>query len=162
MYSFEEVTHEHLPRLAEILNHYILHSTVTFHTQPLTVAEMAEKVFFSQPYYRAFTIMYAKDVIGYCAVSQWKKQEAYRHTAEINVYLHHRCIGQGIGTMAIQHLEAFASDNDIHNLIAGLCSENTPSRRLFEKNGYAHCAHFQKIGQKFGRQLDVVYMQKFL
>ncbi len=162
MYSFEEVDEGHLPKLTEILNHYILHSTVTFHTQPLTVADMAEKVFFAQPYHRAFVIKYQTDVIGYCAVSQWKKQEAYRHTAEINVYLHHRCIGQGIGSMAIQHLESFARDNDIHTLIAGLCSENTPSRRLFEKNGYSHCATFRKVGQKFGRQLDVVYMQKML
>ena len=162
MYSFEEVDEGHLLKLTEILNHYIQHTTVTFHTQPLTVFEMAEKVFFTQPYHRAFVIKYQADVIGYCAVSQWKKQEAYRHTAEINVYLHHRCIGQGIGSMAIQHLEAFARDNDIHTLIAGLCSENTPSRRLFEKNGYAHCAHFQKVGQKFGRQLDVIYMQKIL
>ncbi len=161
-YSFAEAGAGHLPALAGILNYYVLNSTVTFHKEPLSAEEMRDKIFFQQPYYRSFIIQCNNDVIGYCAVSQWKKQEAYRNTAEINIYLEHSFIGRGIGTIAIKYLEAFARENDIHNLIAGLCSENIPSKRLFEKNGYDQCANFQKVGHKFGRVLDVIYLQKIL
>jgi L-amino acid N-acyltransferase YncA len=160
--SFAEVQPQHLPRLADILNHYVLNSTVTFHKELLTADDMAGKVFFDQPHYRSYIILHNGDIIGYCAVSQWKKQEAYRHTAEINIYLDHNHTGKGIGSAAIAHLEAFATENNIHTLIAGLCSENMPSKKLFEKNGYEHCATFRKVGHKFGRILDVIYLQKHL
>lgn len=161
-HTFTPTTEEHLPALAEILNYYILHSIVTFHTETLTPDDMREKVFFALPYYRSFTIMDGNEVTGYCVISPWKKQEAYRHTAEVNIYLQHDLIGKGIGSKALAHAEAFAKENNIHNLIAGLCSENIPSKRLFEKNGYELCAHFKKVGQKFGRTLDTIYLQKQL
>jgi len=162
MHTFEEAQNFHLPLLAEILNYYVLNSTVTFHKEVLTAIDMTDKVFFDQPYYKCYVISEGGKPIGYCAVSQWKKQEAYRHTAEINMYLHHSYTGKGIGSSAIQHLESFAKANDIHTLIAGLCSENMPSKKVFEKNGYTQCATFQKVGKKFGRVLDVIYLQKML
>jgi phosphinothricin acetyltransferase len=162
MYTFEEVGQVDLPVLMDILNHYILNSTVTFHKEQVEAREMEEKVFFSQPYYKSYTIRENNTVIGYCAVSQWKKQEAYRHTGEINIYLRPDYTGKGIGTHAIRHLESFAVDNDIHTLIAGLCSENIPSMKLFKKNEYHQCATFRQVGVKFGRVLDVVYLQKML
>lgn len=161
-FTFPEVRAEHLPRLADILNYYVLNSTVTFHKEPLTSAEMSDKVFFSQPFHKSYLIERDGNIIGYCAVSQWKKQESYRHTAEVNIYLDNTCTGKGIGSHALRHLEAFARQNDIRTLIAGLCSENTASKKLFEKNGYQHCATFQKVGNKFGRELDVIYLQKML
>lgn len=160
--TFSDVLPEHLSELSEILNYYVLNSIVTFHKEPLTPEDMKGKVFFDHPYHKAFLIKEDEKIIGYCAVSQWKKQEAYRHTAEINIYLQHDYMGKGIGSIALSHSEAFAKANDIHTLIAGLCSENIPSKRLFEKNGYELCAHFKQVGHKFGRVLDVVYLQKML
>jgi L-amino acid N-acyltransferase YncA len=160
--SFTHTTEDHLPALAEILNHYILNTIVTFHKEPLTASGMREKVFFPLSFYRSFTILDGEDIIGYCAISPWKKQEAYRHTAEVNIYLHETLIGKGIGSVALAHAEAFAIQNEINNLIAGLCSENIPSKKLFEKNGYVLCAHFRNVGQKFGRTLDTIYLQKIL
>jgi len=160
--TFEDIKQEHLSRLADILNYYVRHTTVTFHKEPLTASDMQEKVFFNMPYHKSFLIKDGTKIIGYCAVSQWKKQEAYRKTAEVNIYLDHVYTGKGIGTVAIQHLEDYATGNGIHTLIAGLCIENVPSKRLFEKCGYDLCATFRQVGHKFGRILDVIYLQKIL
>lgn len=161
-HQFSEVQEAHLPVLAEILNHYILNSTFTFHKDPLAAEEMREKVFFEKPYYTSLLISSGEDVIGYVALSPWKKQEAYRHTAEINIYLHPEHTQKGVGTKAIAKLEEVARNNDISVLIAGICSENTASIALFSKCGFQHCAHFKGVGMKFGRLLDTVYLQKQL
>ena len=158
--SFLDVKSEHLRALAEILNYYIEHTTVSFHTEKLDAEDMREKVFFSAPAFKSFVIEQDGQLIGYCAVSPWKKQEAYRHTGEINIYLAHGHTGKGFGSEAIAHLIEHARANKIHNLIAGLCSENYPSKRLFEKNGFEQCAHFRSVGEKFGRTLDTIYLQK--
>lgn len=160
--TFAEVNESHLEILAGILNYYIEHTTVTFHKEPINHEGMREKVFFDKPWNKAFVIQLGEQIAGYCAVSQWKKQEAYRHTAEINIYLRHDVMGKGIGPQAIQYLEEFALNNQMHTLIAGLCSENTPSRKLFERNGYMHCATFKEVGRKFDRALDTIYFQKIL
>lgn len=157
--SFEKVTADHLAELAAILNYYIEHTTVTFHTGKLTAEDMSDKIFFGNPRFQSFIIKQDGGVIGYCAVSPWKKQEAYDSTGEINIYLHPESVGKGIGSTAIQYLLKFARENDINNLIAGICSENIPSIKLFEKSGFQQCAHFQKVGKKFGRVLDTVYLQ---
>jgi L-amino acid N-acyltransferase YncA len=158
--SFVPVSADHLQRLADILNHYVLNTTYTFHQKPLEAEEMREKVFFTNPIHQGFAILEDDLVIGFCAVSQWKKQESYRHTAEINIYLDHEFPGKGMGSVALSYLEDHARSQDIQNLIAGICIENTPSIRLFEKNGYRQCAHFKNVGLKFGRELDVIYLQK--
>lgn len=160
--SFKPVIETDLSLLAGIINHYIEHTTVSFHTEKLQPDDMRDKVFFVNPAFQAFTIKYGEEVIGYCAISPWKKQQAYRHTAEVNIYLSPSYTGAGIGGKAVLHLEAHAKANNIQNLIAGLCSENLPSRRLFEKAGFVHCAHFRSVGEKFGRILDTVYLQKIL
>ncbi|HTN45208.1 MAG TPA: GNAT family N-acetyltransferase [Flavipsychrobacter sp.] len=162
IYHIEPVSEKYLPALTDIMNHYILNTTVSFYKEPLRDEEMMDKLFFNQPYYQSFIIRDEQRLIGYCAVSQWKKQEAYRHSAEINIYLHKDFMGKGIGSIILAHAERFAKLHDIHTLIAGLCSENIPSKKLFEKNGYNLCAHFEKVGYKFDRELDVIYLQKFL
>lgn len=161
-YSFMAVREEHLAELAEVINYYILNTTVSFHLAPLSAADMREKVFFHKPVHQSFVVLEDNVIIGYCAISPWKKQEAYDNTAEINIYLRHGHTGKGIGSIAIRFLEAFAQQNDMHTLIAGVAEENTPSRKLFEKNGYKLCAHFRQVGHKFDRLLDVVYLQKVL
>lgn len=102
--SFRPVIDEDLSFLAIIINHYIEHTTVSFHTEKLQPEDMREKVFFGNLAFQAFTIRCGKAVIGYCAFSPWKKQEAYRHTAEVNIYLSPDYTGAGIGSTAIRHL----------------------------------------------------------
>lgn len=160
--SFQPVTDDILRALVDILNYYIEHTTVSFYTEKLSVDDMREKVIFDDSPFRAFSIKQAEKIIGYCAVSPWKKQQAYRHTGEINIYLAPDYTGKGIGSRAICFLEEHAKANDIHNLIAGLCAENYQSKRLFEKNGFVQCAYFKEVGKKFGRTLDTMYLQKLV
>lgn len=160
--AFISVREDLLRAFADIINYYIEHTTVSFHTQLLSEEDMKDKIFFQHPAFQSFAIMKADELIGFCAVSPWKKQEAYRHTGEINIYLAPEQTGKGIGGIAIAQLIAHAQANDIQNLIAGLCSENYPSRRVFEKAGFELCAHFKGVGKKFGRVLDTIYLQKTL
>ena len=160
--TFEPVTDDSLTILAGILNYYVVNTTVTFHTKLLSAADIRSKVFFTQPVFRSFLVKKDGRIIGYCAISPWKQQEAYAHTGEINIYLAYDATGKGIGSQAINYLLSYAQEHDINNLIAGICSENKASIRLFEKSGFRQCGHFQKVGTKFGRILDTVYLQKIL
>jgi len=50
----------------------------------------------------------------------------------------------------------------MHVLIGGIAGDNAPSLRLHEKHGFVETARMPEVGQKFGRYLDLVFMQKQL
>lgn len=45
------------------------------------------------------------------------------------------------------------------NIIAGITAENEGSVILFDKFGFKNVGHFHDVGYKFGRYLDVVFLE---
>ena len=161
-HHLEELKEDHLTKIREIYNYYILNSTATFHAHPLSIDEMRELVFFDNPKYKTFAILDGHDLCGYVILTQHKKREAYDGTAEVTVYLQPDCIGKGLGSLALRYIEDIAKKSNIHVLVATICGENNQSIGLFEKNSYFKCAHYKEVGQKFGKLLDLVAYQKIL
>lgn len=162
---FEEIREEHLPQVLDIYTYYVLNTTATFHTQPLSAAEMRELVFFERPPYQTFVILDSpqeRGISGYVILTQYKKREAYNQTAEVTVYLKPDCIGRGLGSLALRHIEKYARERGIHALVATICGENAKSIHLFTRNGYFQCAHYREVGRKFGQLLDSVAYQKLI
>lgn len=157
---FREIEEDHLADILDIYNYYILNTTATFHSKPLTVDEMKELVFFENPKYKTFVILEGHEVNGYVILTQYKKREAYDNTGEVTIYLKHNHIGKGIGSKALKYIEDYAKKYDFHVLIAIICGENEGSISLFEKSDYLKCAHYKEVGNKFGEWLDVVAYQK--
>ena len=159
---FEEVKEEHLQVLREIYTYYVLNTTATFHAHELTIDEMKKLVIFENEKYRTILIKQDEILYGYVILTQYKPREAYDSTAEVTVYLKPEYIGKGIGSTALQYIEAFANERGIHALMATICGENRKSINLFERNGYERCAHFKEIGKKFGQLLDIVQYEKLI
>lgn len=160
MIYFTPITHEDLPKVKEIYDHYILNTTATFHSERITIPELEEIIFLNNPRYPSFLIHEGDHVIGYCFLSRFKKRQAYDRTAELSIYLKPSFTGRGIGHFAIHHIEEAAKKGGIHVLIGTLCGENQASIRLLEKMGYIKAAHLRNVGEKFGDILDVVMYQK--
>lgn len=160
--KFEELTLEHLSEVLKIYTYYVLNTTATFHSNPLTMNEMKELVIFDNPKYKSFIILHDNIICGYVILTQHKKREAYDGTAEVTVYLKENYTGKGIGSQAVKFIEEYALTKDIHVLVATICGENNKSIGMFEKNGYEKCAHYKEVGRKFGKLLDVVAYQKII
>ncbi len=161
-YFIQEAREENLSDILELYNHYVLNTICTFHTKPLTLEHLKEIIFPPQKKYKSFVIYDRGKFCGYVLLSQHKKREAYDGTAEVSVYLKTECIGKGLGSLALQHIEQYARREGFHVLTATICGENDRSIKLFEKNGYVKCAHYKEVGRKFKRWLDMVAYQKIL
>lgn len=99
---------------------------------------------------------------GYVLVTPFKSRCAYRDTAEVTVYLAPEHVGRGLGRAALAHVDAHARDAGLHALLAVVCAENDASLAAFERAGYERCALLREVGTKFGRLLDVVYLEKVI
>jgi L-amino acid N-acyltransferase len=49
-----------------------------------------------------------------------------------------------------------------HVMVAGVDAENEGSLRFHERLGFERAAHFRQVGFKFGRWLDLVFLQRTL
>ena len=49
-----------------------------------------------------------------------------------------------------------------HVMIGGIDAANQASLRLHARLGFEQVAHFREVGHKFGRWLDLVFMQRFI
>jgi L-amino acid N-acyltransferase YncA len=162
MITFKELEEKHLQEVLDIYNYYVVHTTVSFHTEPVTLNEIKESVFFEKLMYQTFVIEQDDRIAGYVLISQHKKKQAYDVSGEVTIYLNPECLGQGIGGKALAFIEEFARKVGFHVLIATICSENDKSKYLFEKHGFTQCAHYREVGFKFGRRLDIITYQKII
>ena len=59
-------------------------------------------------------------------------------------------------------LEQEAQKVEITTLLANISSLNKQSIAFHRKQGFKDCGRFERIGSKFGKDFDVVWMQKFI
>jgi phosphinothricin acetyltransferase len=160
--TFKEIAEIDLGLVKEIYNYYIINSTVTFHTEKVSVEELKEMLPVMNSLYKSYLIYYGSDICGYCYFTEYKKKQAYKRTADIAIYLKPGFTGKGIGKISLDHLEKMAKSSGIKTLLAFISEGNMQSVNLFEKNRFSKCAHFKEVGEKFGKILDVYGYQKNL
>lgn len=142
--------------IASIYNEYILHSTITFDTDPVTKQDMRRLIIAISTDYPYFVYEENGVVKGYCYAHSWKAKSAYQHTWEITLYLSPDVQGKGIGTRLLEQLIAECRQRGCLSLIACITEGNTISEALHKNLGFKKVSHFEKVGVKFGRFLDVV------
>lgn len=151
-----------VPAICEIYNHYIAHTVITFEEIPLTVEQMRERIESYTKLYPWLVCEDAGEVVGYAYASKWKERSAYKHTAEITVYLKHSATQKGCGTALYAELIEQLKAKGCHVILGCIATPNEPSEKLHERFGFTKIAHFAEVGRKFERWLDVGYWQKRL
>lgn len=160
--TFREVREEDLPAALDIYNHYIVTTTATFHPRPISMETLRSFIFLDHPRYKAYVIEHMGNIAGFCFLTQFKKHESYDRTAELGIYVAPGHTRQGLGTQAVRHLETIAAGTGLRMLMASISGENAASIELFRKLKWEPCGRFRKVGEKWGRAIDVVFFQKSL
>jgi L-amino acid N-acyltransferase YncA len=149
--------------LCTIYNHYVLETTITFEEAAVTPADMGnrirETVDSSLPWLLWEELA---SIQGFAYASKWKGRCAYRHSAEATVYLEPKSTGRGVGSRLYQALLTDLRQSSFHVVIGGIALPNEASIALHERLGFRKVAHFEQVGWKFGRWIDVAYWQLLL
>lgn len=151
-----------LPAIREIYNHYVSTSTCTFQIELDSEAERL--VWFRERSNKHPAVIAESegDIVGWGSLSPWNKRMGYARTVEASVYVRADCHRRGIGKALLLDLLDRAKKLGHHVVIGGACTEQTASIALQENAGFERVAHFREVGFKFGRCLDVIYLQKVL
>jgi L-amino acid N-acyltransferase YncA len=160
--SIRPATRADLGAINDIYNHFVAASTCTYQEEPSTMQER-EQWFATHGAEHPITVAEVGGaVVGWGSLSRFHARSAYRRTVENSVYVAHDRQRQGIGSALLRDLIERAKSIGHHTIIAGIDTEQSPSVALHLRFGFEQVAHLKQVGFKFGRWLDVVYLQKML
>jgi phosphinothricin acetyltransferase len=112
-----------------------------------------------------FPVLVASDgdaVLGYASYGPFRAFDGYRQTVEHSVYVAEDARRRGVGSALLVALEAEARAAGLHVMLGGIAADNLASLRLHAKHGFVETGRMPEVGRKFGRFLDLVFMQKLL
>lgn len=149
--------------IANIYNHYIKNTTITFEEIEVTGEEMARRIdnvtAAGLPWY---VIEHNGKLAGYAYATKWRERSAYRFSVESTVYLKQEYAGQGLGKILYSRILDVLHDKGFHVVIGGIALPNEASTALHESLGFSKVAEFREVGQKFGRWINVGYWERVL
>lgn len=148
--------------ILQIYNWYIQNTIITFETEPVTVDEMKNRINNILTKYDWLVAEVDNQVVGYAYYGQFRTRIAYNHTVETAIYFSKDYSGKGYGRLLYQHLFESARNKGYRELIGVISIPNPESISFHQKNGFVEAGMFKNVGFKFGRYLDVVFMQKTL
>jgi L-amino acid N-acyltransferase len=151
-----------LAEINDIYNYFVLASTCTYQEEPDTLA--ARREWFDRHGVRHPVIVAEEEgrILGWGSLSPYHSRSAYRFSVEDSVYVHRDFHGRGLGSALLGELVARARGLGHRVIIADIDAEQAASVALHEKFGFSRVGRLEKVGCKFGRWLDVVYMELLL
>jgi L-amino acid N-acyltransferase YncA len=163
MLAIDNASRRDLPQILAIYNEVIRNSTAVYSEEEFTPAR--GETWFDTKIGNGFPMIVARDasgITGFGTFGEFRAWPCYRHSVEHSVHVRLDRRGQGIGRALVVELMARAAAMGKHVMIAGIDADNAVSVRLHRGLGFTNVGHFHEVGFKFGRWLDLVFMQCIL
>ncbi|UVL62200.1 N-acetyltransferase family protein [Pseudomonas sp. B21-012] len=163
-YLLRDAVPADLPGIREIYNDAVLNTTAIWNEQAVDLAN--RQAWFDARQAQGYPILVAVDageqVLGYASFGDWRPFEGFRHTVEHSVYIRSDQRGNGLGPRLMQALIERARACNKHVMVAAIESGNSASIRLHQRLGFTLNGQMPQVGVKFGRWLDLTFMQLIL
>lgn len=147
-----------------IYNHAVLHTTASYDYEPRTLEHRLE--WFEAHEREDLAIFVAEaegdGVVGWSALNKFHDRMGFRFTSENSVYVAEPWRGRGLGGILLKPLIDAAEARGLRAILAAIDADNQSSIRLHAKHGFERVGQFRQVGYKFGRWLDVVYMERLI
>lgn len=150
-----------------IYAHHVLSGTGSFEIEPPSLEAMTERwsaiVAKGWPFLVASPVSDLSRVLGFAYAAQYRDRPAYAKAFETSVYVGPTTQRQGAGALMLNEILHMLKSDGAHEALAFIGdSYNAASVALHKKLGFAHVGTLTNVGEKFGRELDVVIMQRSL
>ena len=141
---------------------YVENTAITFEYDVPTVEDFANRI---EKTLKKYPYLVAEEdglILGYAYASTYYARAAYDWAVELSVYVSQDARGKGVGSKLYDELEGLLDQMGYMHFLACISLPNQDSLAFHAKRGYQQVAHFPKIGYKFERWHDIVWLQKSL
>jgi phosphinothricin acetyltransferase len=152
-----------VPSILEIVNHAILHTTSNYLYEAQTLETQIQ--WFEDKKTKKFPVIVAvanETVVGFGTYGTFREKIGYQYTVEHSVYVAPDFVGKGIGTLLLSELIQLAKSEGYHVMVGGIDAANLDSIAFHKKFGFTENGVLKEVGFKFGKWLDLQFMQLIL
>jgi L-amino acid N-acyltransferase YncA len=154
-----------VPGILRIYNEVVASSTAIYIDDPVSLQNREAWLLEQQK--RGYPVLIAEegdgDIVGFCSFGDWRGAwPGYRFTVEHSVHIRSDRRGLGIGRRLVEAVFPYAIVLGKHVMIGAIDASNDASIKFHGRLGFREVARFQEVGFKFGRWLDLVFMQRIL
>jgi phosphinothricin acetyltransferase len=149
------------PAVLAIYAPYVLESMVTFETIPPTEAEMEGRLATLIDGGYPYLVAEVDGVVAaYAYAGPFHRRAAYRGTVENSVYVGRDVRRHGLGRLLMERLLEEATARGFRQMIAVIAQGEDRTSEAFHRSlGFQEMGRVRSVGWKFGRWLDVAYLQ---
>jgi L-amino acid N-acyltransferase YncA len=104
----------------------------------------------------------AADVVGFATFGDFRAWPCYQFSVEHSLHVRADRRGRGTGRTLLLDLIERAKALKKHVMIAGIDADNAASIGLHQSVGFSVAGRFHEVGFKFGRWLDLVFLERAL
>ncbi len=160
-YLVRSATSDDADAICSIYNEGI-EDRATLETEPRTPDERRRWLTARDERHPAIVATSNGDVVGWASLNVFNPREAYRHVADISLYVARAWRGRGVGSALVDRLVTFGRELGFHKLVLAGFPENDASVRLYRRSGFREVGVYREQGQLDGRWVDVVIMERLL
>lgn len=159
--KFEKLETKHKTAMMEIHNYYTEIGTAAFPEFPMP-EQFFEMLIQRIEDYPSYAVINEEtlEMAGFCMLSEYHPFSTFKKTAVITYFISEKFTGTGIGSQCLEKLESDAVNMGIKQIIADVSSENQGSIKFHARHGFEMCGTLKGVGNKLGRDFDIVLMQK--
>jgi phosphinothricin acetyltransferase len=160
-FNFRPIADSDGKAVVDIFNHYVENSFAAFPEKKIPYEGFAhfKQSVGDHPFY---AVEKEGKVIGFGMLRPHSKVETFDRAAEVSYFILPEYTGWGIGSDLLARLVEDAKARGIDTLLASISSENEESIRFHRRHGFEEAGRIRRIGRKFGKDFDVVWMQRFV
>jgi phosphinothricin acetyltransferase len=151
--------------IADMYAPSVLHSVASFEVDVPDTGEILRR----REFIRELGLPYlvaeiGGEIAGYSYANHFRSRAAYRFTVETSVYVAERFQRGGVARLLMQRLIDECTNIRIREMIAVIAepSSSIASVALHRSLGFHEVGLLRGVGEKFGRALDVLIMQRSL
>ncbi len=162
-HSIAAAEHTDLHEILAIYNEVIRNSTAVYSEVEFTAERGA--AWLDAKAAQGFPFVVARDasgVVGFGTFGDFRAWPCYQFSVEHSVHVRADRRGAGIGRALVRDLIGRATAMGKHVMIAGIDADNAASIGLHESLGFGVVGHFHEVGFKFGRWLDLKFLERRL
>ena len=161
--TIEDAEEGDLPAILAIHNDAVLHSTAIWSVHPVDLAN--RRAVLEERRAKNYPFLVAKDgseLLGYATFGDFRPHDGYFRTVEHSVYVHKHHHRRGVARRLMPPLFEAARALGKHAMVGGIDASNAGSIAFHQSFGFAIVGRLPEVGFKFGRYLDLLFMQKIL
>lgn len=155
--------------IRKIYEPYVTDTAVTFEYEVPSVDEFKRRINNTLEKYPYLVLIEDGVIVGYAYAGAFRTREAYKHSAELSVYLDMNCRRKGYGSYLYQKLQEILYKQNIYTIHACITNKDgsdehvTNDSELFHSRmGFEFAGKHKNCGYKFGKWYNIIWMDKVL